>query len=335
MELEQACRLAAEVIVEADALLIGAGAGMGVDSGLPDFRGPEGFWRAYPAFRGRQFAEVSNPVWFQRDPEQAWGFFGHRLNLYRVTAPHAGFEILRRWGECRELGYFVFTSNVDGHFQRAGFSPDRILECHGSINFLQCVRGCTGAIWSAENTAVSVDEATIRARPPLPLCADCGQLARPNVLMFHDSDWIESRSEEQQTRYHRWLGQLGGKRLAIIELGAGIGVPTVRRECEIRVGTLVRVNPRDTDAPPGGIVLPLGACRRSRPWIRSLVVSVRARCSVGRFGSHGFCLPEMRIRVRRRAVRVWPSRPLLLRVGDRVSRHEADHNPLRNAKRAA
>ena len=92
MELEQACRLAAEVILDADALLIGAGAGMGVDSGLPDFRGPEGFWRAYPAFRGRRFEEVSNPVWFQRDPEQAWGFFGHRLNLYRATAPHAGFR---------------------------------------------------------------------------------------------------------------------------------------------------------------------------------------------------------------------------------------------------
>ena len=52
---------------EMNALLIGAGAGMGVDSGLPDFRGPEGFWRAYPAFRGRRFEEMSNPVWFDRD----------------------------------------------------------------------------------------------------------------------------------------------------------------------------------------------------------------------------------------------------------------------------
>ena len=95
-----------------DALLIGAGAGMGVDSGLPDFRGPEGFWRAYPAFRGRKFEEISNPVWFRRDPEQAWGFFGHRLNLYRTAAPHAGFETLRRWGESRPLGCSVFTSNV-------------------------------------------------------------------------------------------------------------------------------------------------------------------------------------------------------------------------------
>lgn len=126
---------AARAIAEADALLIGAGAGMGVDSGLPDFRDHEGFWKAYPPFRGRSFASMSNPAWFDHGPEQAWGFFGHRLNLYRDTPPHAGFEIVRRWAESRPAGYFVFTSNVDGHFARADFDEDRILECHGSIHF--------------------------------------------------------------------------------------------------------------------------------------------------------------------------------------------------------
>src|SRR5262245_3786007 len=97
-------RAAADAIRSADALLIGAGAGMSVDSGLPDFRGPEGFWKAYPAFHGKQFAQMSNPVWFSRDPGQAWGFFGHRLNLYRDKGPHAGYDILRRWGEARPAG---------------------------------------------------------------------------------------------------------------------------------------------------------------------------------------------------------------------------------------
>src|SRR5437870_10865278 len=96
MPYEPELQRAAEAIRAADALLIGAGAGMGVDSGLPDFRGPEGFWRAYPLFRqrGLRFEQVSNPVWFRQDPEQAWGFFGHRLNLYRDGSPHAGFAAL-------------------------------------------------------------------------------------------------------------------------------------------------------------------------------------------------------------------------------------------------
>src|SRR3954468_2871975 len=103
-DLESELNAAVEVICQADALLIGAGAGMGVDSGLPDFRGDAGFWKAYPPFQGRRFAEMSNPHWFRTDPELAWGFFGHRLNLYRSAIPHRGFTILKRWAESMPLG---------------------------------------------------------------------------------------------------------------------------------------------------------------------------------------------------------------------------------------
>lgn len=258
-EIGEFYRQAAEAVRRADALLIGAGAGMGVDSGLPDFRGPDGFWRAYPAFRGKRFAEVSNPVWFHHDPEQAWGFFGHRLNLYRATAPHAGFAILRRWCESRPEGYFVFTSNVDGHFHRAGFDPDKILECHGSIHYLQCVEQCTEAIWPADGTLIEVDEAAVRARPPLPRCIHCGGLARPNVLMFGDGQWQPQRNEEQQRRYDHWRASLEKPSLVVVELGAGTAVPTVRYECEQAWGLLIRINPRDADAPSGSIAIPAGA----------------------------------------------------------------------------
>src|SRR5580698_4818950 len=97
--IEEQYQAAARAVRSADALLIGAGAGMGVDSGLPDFRGPEGFWKAYPPFQGRRFSELSTPHWFQTDPPLAWGFFGHRLNLYRAAIPHDGFHILRSWME--------------------------------------------------------------------------------------------------------------------------------------------------------------------------------------------------------------------------------------------
>src|SRR5689334_25005330 len=96
----------AEWFSEADGLLITAGAGMGVDSGLPDFRGREGFWRAYPPFAelGLDFRSLANPRWFRDDPALAWGFYGHRRNLYRETEPHEGFAILRRWAARRPKG---------------------------------------------------------------------------------------------------------------------------------------------------------------------------------------------------------------------------------------
>src|SRR5262245_11868002 len=86
-------------------------------SGLPDFRGNEGFWRAYPPFAklGLSFVELANPRWFDDDPALAWGFYGHRYNLYTKTRPHEGFAILKRWADRPPHGAFVYTSNVDGH----------------------------------------------------------------------------------------------------------------------------------------------------------------------------------------------------------------------------
>lgn len=264
-EFSEAIRQAAEIIAGAGALLVAAGAGMGVDSGLPDFRGSEGFWNAYPPYKklGLDFYDLANPEWFERDPELAWGFYGHRLELYRRTAPHPGFALLREWAAAKPGGCFVFTSNVDGHFQKAGFAEERVHECHGSIHYLQCAHGCPGAVWPAGETAVAVDGATMRARPPLPACPFCGRLARPNVLMFGDWNWQPQRGREQALRLRGWLDGLEGKRLAVVECGAGTAVPSVRRMSErllARPGTqLVRINAREAEAPAGQIGLAGGA----------------------------------------------------------------------------
>jgi hypothetical protein len=82
--------------------------------------------------------------------------------------------------------------------------------------------------------------------------------------MFGDGNWVPDRSEDQQDRYRDWLEEIDATRLVVIELGAGTAVPTVRWECERRDGQLIRVNPRDTDAPAGSIVLAMGALEAIR-----------------------------------------------------------------------
>ena len=79
--------LVKEKISNASYILITAGAGMGVDSGLPDFRGKEGFWRAYPIAKklNLDFQELASPKWFEENPKLAWAFYGHRLHLYGNT----------------------------------------------------------------------------------------------------------------------------------------------------------------------------------------------------------------------------------------------------------
>jgi len=251
---------AAALLRAADGLLIGAGAGMGVDSGLPDFRGDRGFWRAYPplAAAGIRFVEIANPHSFDTDPALAWGFYGHRLALYRTTVPHAGFAVLRELGARMPYGAFVFTSNVDGQFQRAGFAADRIVECHGSIHHLQCTRPCGDAIWPADGVDPVVDAATCRMAAPLPRCPHCGALARPNILMFGDDRWLDARTADQYARFEAWRRRVA--RLVVVELGAGSDVPSVRRMGEGLRAPLVRINPREPHVAPGrGVGIPLGA----------------------------------------------------------------------------
>jgi NAD-dependent SIR2 family protein deacetylase len=263
----RAIAAAAAAIARADALLVSAGAGMGVDSGLPDFRGDAGFWAAYPAYAhlGLSFVDLANPRWFRDDPHLAWGFYGHRLNLYRETRPHAGFEVLRGWAERCDGGAFVFTSNVDGQFQRAGFDAERIVECHGALESWQCTRGCGAGIFAAAEAAIAVDERSFRAGDPLPACADCGALARPNVLMFGDGEWDGEITAAQIVRFENWLRVLRRSRLklAIVECGAGTTVPTVRLTDESLVrrfdATLIRINVREPAVPPGGVAISLGA----------------------------------------------------------------------------
>lgn len=248
---------AAELIAGADALVIAAGAGMGVDSGLPDFRGNEGFWKAYPALAkaNLDFMDVADPRTFARDPRLAWGFYGHRLGLYRKTIPHAGFDILRKWGERMLLGSWIFTSNVDGQFQKAGFSEEHINECHGSIHHLQCMNECESGVWSAAEFKPEVDDETCRLLNVPPRCPQCGSLARPNILMFGDGNWLEQRSEAQRQRETQWLESIvdNQARVVIVEMGAGTAIPSVRhfshRISHEFSGRIIRINPRESKVP--------------------------------------------------------------------------------------
>jgi NAD-dependent SIR2 family protein deacetylase len=254
---------AAAALDTAQSLLVTAGAGMGVDSGLPDFRGPEGFWSAYPAYRhlGLSFVDLASPRWFHEDPTLAWGFYGHRLELYRRTVPHDGFAVLRRFADQAPGGAFVFTSNVDGHFQRAGF--DEVVECHGSLAALQCLEECGQPPFASAGMHVDVDPGSFRARGPLPSCPRCGALARPNVLLFGDAGWDPSRTTKQEARFERWLRPASrDPGLVVVECGAGTAVPTVRHlgeELTRRGARLVRINVREPEVPPGQVGIPGGA----------------------------------------------------------------------------
>jgi len=277
-----AVRRAADLLARADALLITAGAGMSVDSGLPDFRSAQGLWRAYPplAKLGLSFEQMAQPRWFASKPEMAWAWYGHRQQLYRTATPHDGYRMLRDWAQSMRAGAFVVTSNVDGQFLAAGFSERSLLECHGSVHRYQCTVPCGERIWDAGAPAFAIDLDSLQASGELPRCPDCGALARPNVLMFNDGAWVDVVAREQEQRFDEWLAGVRGRRVVVIECGAGTAIATMRRLgerlAERSLATLVRINPAAEEGDETALVLQL-------PALQALTLIDEARAS-GRGG---------------------------------------------------
>lgn len=249
---------AREALASADKLLIVAGAGMSVDSGLPDFRGNAGFWEHYPALASGKlhFEDIANPASFKHQPRLAWGFYEHRRHLYRQAEPHAGYRWLLEYSQSMTEEAFVFTTNVDGHFLKAGFRDDQVYEVHGSIHHWQCIDDCSEDLWAAPQRLLPINTSTCQLEGDLPRCPTCARVARPNILMFSDSSWQERRSQRQATNYEKWLNMPG--KLVIIEIGAGTDIPTCRWESERLDGQLIRINLRDVSCPDRAISLKAG-----------------------------------------------------------------------------
>ena len=137
-------------------------------------------------------------------------------------------------------------------------------ECHGNIHRLQCTKGkaCKsetgeqGKPWDGKVT-LEFDERTCRAEGPLPKCRVCGALARPNLWFCTDSAYqAHEPSMDVSDAYQAWVASFVGseKKLAVIECGAGLVIPSCRIEAEDRAtdsrGVLIRVNPADCMVPP-------------------------------------------------------------------------------------
>ena len=246
--------LAGEWLSEAKNVIVLAGAGMSLDSGLPAFRtGANALYKSFhPALKGRSFQELASPHSFDMRDEKrvrlAWAFYYTRWKLYKSVEPHEGYQIITNFFE--KKNGFIYTTNGDGLFLRAGFKD--VYEVHGSINHLQCSQTCCEDVWEAE-LDMEVNDKTFLVESGLPTCKFCGSLARPNILMFGDERFAENRHDKQFNKYFQFTRALDGDETLCIEIGAGQAVPTCRIEYSYHLGgedgvRLLRINPGETDS---------------------------------------------------------------------------------------
>ena len=137
----------------------------------------------------KHFTEVANPNFFDQHPQEFWYFYGQRHQLYKDTAPHSGFDqLLNLTTKLKDpTDSFVITSNVDGHFQKSGFDPEKVYEVHGTLQKVQCY-DCYEVAEIGDHD-FQLDHQNCRAHN-IPLCGKCGMMMRPNVLLFNDYYWI-------------------------------------------------------------------------------------------------------------------------------------------------
>ena len=199
------------------------------------------------------YRDLARPKLFKNLPSRAWSFYGQRINTYREIEPHKGFEILLNWTQTEFSDFFIFTSNVDNQFQKAGFPNKKIVECHGSILHKQCLNNCCKKVWQMDELNLVFDPRNF-AEGDFPVCPECKGPARPNVHMFADLAWVGSRTAQQELRYKTWLNSINKNDLLIIEIGAGLIIKNVRLEGK-RLGVpIIRINPEESKVENGASI---------------------------------------------------------------------------------
>lgn len=253
-ELFQRC---AQLVKNAQVLIVTTGAGMSVDCGLPDYRGKKGLWNVWGNMKKAKLRT------FLENPKEAWSFQAQRIEIFRRTEPHNGYYLLKKWIERYNLDYFLITTNIDNQFQKTGFPEDKIREIHGSTFYLQCFDKCCDKVW--RNTLQFTFHEETNLIEKIPMCPHCSKsIARPNALYFDDPNFIETRRNIQDDNYQTFLKSIGDKRVVVFEVGAGTAVTTIRALSEFYGRkysncTIIRMNPKNPEIAEPHISIKMGA----------------------------------------------------------------------------
>jgi NAD-dependent SIR2 family protein deacetylase len=199
-------------------ILILAGAGMSQESDLPVFR---------PSLEGHDGSENISSILVKEDYSNT----DELIDLFDSKKPHDGYDKLLEF--CKNKDYYIMTSNIDKYFYKAGFDEKKIVEIHGNIYNTQCINSCNQKVYKYD-----------KRNRDKKYCDYCNSLLRPNVLLFNDPNFIDT-SIKKDKEMVKWINK--DDNILIIELGAGIVIPTIRDYSEILINnyknmSLIRVN---------------------------------------------------------------------------------------------
>lgn len=162
------------------------GAGISAESGIPTFRGKEGYWTV--GSREYHPQEMATCAAFEDMPAEVWRWYLYRRAVCRAADPNPGHLALTRLEDAIGDRFSLITQNVDGLHLRAGNSQDRTLQVHGNIDFMRCTARCgVGLLPVPESAPPPTRSEPLAAGDFRALaCPSCGAPARPHVLWFDE-----------------------------------------------------------------------------------------------------------------------------------------------------
>ena len=249
-DLKERLALASKRLEEADAVVIGAGAGLSAAAGL-DYSGPE-FKKEFADYIEKYgFPDLYSSS-FHDFPteEERWARWARHIDFIRFR-PGAMPLYSELYDLVKDKNYFVITTNVDAQFRKAGFNPQKIFEVQGDYGMMQCAVGCHPKLYSDKETVEEIlkhsHDMTVDSKY-IPVCPVCGGNmdvhVRKNRYFVQDKAWDESAE-----RYEAFMNRYAdNKRIVLLELGIGYNTPQIIRypferiAFQNREATIIRLN---------------------------------------------------------------------------------------------
>ena len=249
--------LARKKLEAADAVVVGAGAGLSAAAGL-DYSGDEYRKEFADYIKKYGFPDLYSSSFYEFPPEgQRWARWARHIDYIRFR-PGAMPLYKELYDLVKDKNYFVITTNVDAQFRKAGFDSSRIFEVQGDYGLMQCAVGCHPKLYSDKETVENIlghsHDLTVD-KEYVPVCPVCGGNmdvhVRKNQYFVQDKAWDEAASRyEEFMKRHADSG-----RVVLLELGIGYNTPAIIRFPFERVvyhnpnATLIRLNAEYPDGP--------------------------------------------------------------------------------------
>ena len=249
--MEKKIQTAKNLIEEADALVIGAAAGLSEAAGL-HYGGPR-FRQHFSDYIKRYgLTDMYSSAFYPfASPEEKWAYWARHIQLNRYG------ESLPLYRELHELvkdkETFVITTNVDGQFAKAGFDEASLFEVQGNYGEFQCSLPCQQEVFPNQELVVAMLQASQDFKISSSLIPHCPRCQSPLTTHLRvDGAFVETQKwHEQEAAYLKFLQEHAEEKLVFLELGVGYNTPTIikfpfeRLNAALPQASLIRVNLED------------------------------------------------------------------------------------------